>query len=77
MPAAAIPSERPGRQQRSYPLPLPALAAAELAEYRRELERAIAFFGRQRPVPPVHDDLQAKLGAVLAEIEAQAGTARA
>jgi len=32
--------------------PLPALTTYELADYRRELERAIAFFDRQAPVPP-------------------------
>ena len=40
---------------------------AELKAYRRDLERAIAFFGRQDPVPPVRADLQAALDAVPAE----------
>jgi hypothetical protein len=39
----------------------------ELREYRRQLERAIAFFDRQDPVPPARARLQAKLDAVLAE----------
>jgi len=40
---------------------------AELKAYRRDLERAIAFFGRQDPVPAVRADLQAALDAVRAE----------
>lgn len=44
-----------------------ALTTFELRDYRRELEKAIAFFDRQDPVPPTRDQLQAQLGAVLAE----------
>jgi hypothetical protein len=47
--------------------PVHALATFELTGYRRQLESAIAFFSRQDPVPPVRDQLQAKLDAVLAE----------
>jgi hypothetical protein len=35
--------------------------------YRRQLERAIAFFATQDPVPAARDELQAKLDAVTAE----------
>ena len=43
------------------------LTTAELTAYRRELEHAVAFFGRQDPVPAVRADLQARLADVLAE----------
>ena len=36
-------------------------------DYLRQLERAIAFFAAQRPVPAARDELQAKLDAVTAE----------
>jgi len=47
--------------------PLYALTTFELRDYRRELEKAIAFFNKQDPVPPARDQLQARLGEVLAE----------
>ncbi|MGH3189659.1 MAG: hypothetical protein ACRDPY_23265 [Streptosporangiaceae bacterium] len=47
--------------------PLHALATFELTGYRRDLERAIAFFEAQDPVPPERGTLQAKLDAVIAE----------
>jgi hypothetical protein len=47
--------------------PLYALTTYELADYRRQLESAIAFSGRTDPVPPARDDLQARLDAVIAE----------
>ncbi|MGH3289879.1 MAG: hypothetical protein ACRDPD_35235 [Streptosporangiaceae bacterium] len=46
-----------------------ALTTFELRDYRRDLERAIAYFDRQAPVPPARNRLQAKLDAVLAEQE--------
>lgn len=46
---------------------LNALTLAELTEYRRELERAIAFFDPQQPIPPIRDSLQASLDRVIAE----------
>ena len=46
--------------------PLHAMTTYELRDYRRDLERAIAFFDRQTPVP-VRDRLQAKLDDVIAE----------
>jgi hypothetical protein len=48
------------------------LATFELRNYRRQLERAIAFFGKQDPVPPARDHLQAKLDLVKAEQESRA-----
>lgn len=49
------------------PSALPAYTASELAAYRRELERAIAFFDGKNPVPPARAQLQATLHRVLAE----------
>jgi hypothetical protein len=57
--------------------PLPALTTFELAGYRRDLEKAIAFFDRQEPVPPVRADLQAQLDQVIAEQGDRARIARA
>ena len=47
--------------------PLPAMTTFELRDYRRQLERAIAFFERQDPVPPARRRLQARLDDVIAE----------
>jgi hypothetical protein len=47
--------------------PLHALTTYELADHRRQLERAIVFFGTKDPVPPAREVLQARLDAVLAE----------
>jgi hypothetical protein len=57
--------------------PLHALTTYELADYRRHLERAIVFFNKQDPVPPVRADMQARLDAVIAEQDDRAGMARA
>ncbi len=57
--------------------PLPALTTYELRDYRRELEKAIAFFDAQDPVPPVRDRLHAALDAVIAEQDDRARIARA
>jgi hypothetical protein len=46
---------------------LPALTTYELRDYRRQLERAVAFFDAKDPVPSARDDLKARLDAVLAE----------
>jgi hypothetical protein len=48
------------------------LATFELRNYRQQLERAIAFFSKQDPVPPARDQLQAKLDLVEAEEESRA-----
>jgi hypothetical protein len=47
--------------------PLHALTTYELADYRRQLERAIAFFDAKDPLPSGRDRLQARLDAVIAE----------
>jgi hypothetical protein len=57
--------------------PLPALTTFELASYRRDLEEAIAFLGRQDPVPPARADLQAQLDQVIAEQDDRARIAHA
>lgn len=57
--------------------PLPALTTFELRDFRRDLERAIAFFDRQDPVPPARARLQARLDDVLAEQDERARLARA
>ena len=57
--------------------PLQALTTYELRDYRRELERAIAFFDRQPSVPPVRAGLQARLDDVVAEQDERARLARA
>jgi hypothetical protein len=47
--------------------PLYALTTYELRNYRRDLERAIAFFDIKPPVPPVRAELEVRLDAVTAE----------
>jgi len=47
--------------------PLHALTTYELADQRRQLERAIAFFETKDPVPAARDDLRSRLDAVIAE----------
>lgn len=44
-----------------------ALTTYELRDERRRLRNAIAFFGKQDPVPPACAELQARLDEVLAE----------
>jgi hypothetical protein len=57
--------------------PLHALTTYELCDYRRQLERAIAYFDARNPVPPTRADLQARLDEVIAEQEDRARLARA
>jgi hypothetical protein len=47
--------------------PLSALTTYELAYYRRRLENAIAFLGKQDPIPPIRADMQAALARVIDE----------
>jgi len=49
--------------------PLYAMTTFELRDYRRQLERAIAYFDRKKPVPPARSGLQARLDDVIAEQE--------
>jgi hypothetical protein len=58
------------------PYPLHALATFELAGYRRQLERAIAYFDAKNPISATRDDLQARLDAVIAEEDARAKITR-
>lgn len=57
--------------------PLHAMTTYELRDYRRQLERAIAFLEGQDPVPPTRGDLQARLDDVLAEQDERVRMARA
>jgi hypothetical protein len=57
--------------------PLHAMTTYELRDYRRQLESAIAFLGRQDPVPAVRGDLQAAFDAVIAEQESRDRLTRA
>ncbi len=52
------------------------LTTYELRDYRRELERAIAFLDTKNPVPPARADLKARLDAVVAEQDDRARIAR-
>jgi hypothetical protein len=56
--------------------PLPQLTTYELCDYRRDLERAIAFFDRQTSVPPGRARLQARVDDVIAEQDERARLAR-
>ena len=47
--------------------PTHALTTYELRDERQRLASAVAFFSKQDPVPPVRDELQRKLDAVLAQ----------
>jgi hypothetical protein len=57
--------------------PLHELTTFELRDFRRELERAIAFFDRQTPVPSARAGLQFQLDDVLAEQDDRRRLARA
>jgi len=75
MPATAASDQAPTVDQPRHPLH--ALTTYELRDYRRQLERALAFFDQQDPVPPVRTDLQAALDAVIAEQDDRATIAHA
>ena len=75
MPATAPSDQAPTVDQPRHPLH--ALTTYELTGYRRQLERAIAFFDAQNPVPPVRASLQAALDDVLTEQDDRARIARA
>ena len=57
--------------------PLHSLTTFELRDYRHQLERAIAFFDGEDPVPPARAVLRARLDAVLAEQDERARLAHA
>jgi len=65
MPAATASQQTPAVELPKHPLG--ALTTYELRDYRRQLERAIAYFAAQDTVPAAQDELQAKLDAVTAE----------
>jgi hypothetical protein len=75
MSAAVAPGPAPRVDQPRHPLH--ALTTFELRGYRRQLENAVAFFDAQDPVPPVRDELQAKLHDVAAEQDERTRLARA
>ncbi len=62
------PADQPSR-------PLPALSAAKLTACRRELEHAIAYFGKQEPAPLVRAGLQPRVDQVTATQDDRARTA--
>jgi hypothetical protein len=57
--------------------PLHALTTYELRDYRRELERAIAFFDEQAAAPAARTRLRARRDDVIAEQDERARLARA
>jgi hypothetical protein len=65
MPATPSPQQTPSVGQAKHSLS--AMTTYELRDYRRQLESAIAFFGKQSPVPPARNQLQATLEAVITE----------
>ena len=67
MPAAATPAPDPPGQVDRPKHPVHSLTTYELRNYRRELEKAIAFFDQQAPVPSARHRLQAELDDVIAE----------
>ena len=75
MPATAASEQIPRVDQPKHPLH--ALTTFELRDFRRQLERAIAFFDTKDPVPAARGDLQARLDAVLAEQDDRVRIARA
>jgi hypothetical protein len=65
MPATAASQQAPTVDQPEHPLH--ALTTYELAYYRRRLENAIAFLGKQDPVPAIRADMRTALDRVIAE----------
>ncbi len=65
MPTTVAAQQTPAVEEPKHPLY--ALTTYELRDYRRDLERAIAFLAAKDPVPSVRGVLQARLDDVLAE----------
>jgi hypothetical protein len=65
MPATPATQQAPTVDQPEHPLH--ALTTYELAYYRRRLENAIAYLGKQDPVPAIRADMQAAMLGVIAE----------
>lgn len=74
-PATPIAEPPPAVEKPEHPLH--ALTTYELRDYRRELEKAIAFFDKQHPIPPDRASMQASLDAVIAEQDDRARITRA
>jgi hypothetical protein len=53
---------------------LPALTTYELRDYRRQLDRAIAFYARHHPAAPALADLKDKRDQVQAEEDSRKST---
>jgi hypothetical protein len=70
MPAEPVTVEEPKHR-------LTQLTTFELRDYRRDLERAIAFFDAKDPVPPARDRLQGRLDEVIREQESRKRSAHA
>ena len=67
----------PDPPPQARPHPVSTLTTSELAYYRRRLENAIAYLGKQDPVPAARADMQAALAAVRAEQDDRARLAAA
>jgi hypothetical protein len=65
MPTAETAGQPPEVDQPKHQLH--ALTTYELRDYRRDLERAVAYFDKKDPVPSACRRLQARLDDVLAE----------
>jgi hypothetical protein len=65
MPTTAASGQAPGVDTPRHPLH--ALTTYELTYYRRRLENAIAYLGKQDPVPPIRATLQTALDKVITE----------
>lgn len=65
MPTTDVTEQLPEISQPKHPMY--ALTTYELRDYRRELERAIAFYGKHHSSAPVLADLRARFDDLLAE----------
>lgn len=75
MPATAASDQAPTVEPPKHSLS--ELTTYELKDYRRQLERAVAYFDTMNPAPPARADLQARLDEVLAEHDSRARIVRA
>jgi hypothetical protein len=65
MPATDAPGQPPQVDPPRHPLH--ALTTYELTHYRRRLENALAYLGKQDPVPAIRADVRTALDKVIAE----------
>ncbi len=75
MPTTDTAEQLPGVEKPKHKLS--ELTTYELRDYRRELERAIAYVDQQDPVSPARADMQARLADVIAEQDDRTRIARA